>query len=173
MGVLKKIAGMAAVALLSPVLAAQPAIYQNQTLTIPQGAALGDGDPVYFENIQLVFDAQGFFTIADAEERPLVSVSEVSISIMESFPVQVSVNVSGNKSIPCVELLTPAVAATEGGFTVTLAESVLGPADETCIAVLDPFETTVSLPVEGLDAGTYTVSVNGVKTEFTLESDNP
>ncbi len=37
MGVLKKIAGMAAVALLSPVLAAQPAIYQNQTLTIPQG----------------------------------------------------------------------------------------------------------------------------------------
>ena len=107
MGVLKKIAGMAAVALLSPVLAAQPAIYQNQTLTIPQGAALGDGDPVYFENIQLVFDAQGFFTIADAEERPLVSVSEVSISIMESFPVQVSVNVSGNKSIPCVETVDP------------------------------------------------------------------
>jgi len=171
-GVLKRIAGMAAVTLVSPLLAAQPAIYQNQVLSIPQGAVLGDGEPVYFENIELVSDAQGRFTVADAEQRPLVSISELSISIMESLPMQVSVNVSGNKSVPCVELLTPAVAATNGGFTVTLAESVLGPA-ETCIAVIEPFETTVSLPVSGLAAGTYTVNVNGMTTEFTLESDNP
>ena len=173
MGVLKKLAAVAAFAAMSPALLAQPAIYQDQVLTVPQGAMIGAGDPVYFENIPLVADAEGRFTVASADQRPLVSISELSISMMESLPVQVSVNVSGNKSIPCVELLTPAVATTEGGFTVTIAESVLGPADGTCIAVLDPFETTVQLPVEGLAAGTYTVSVNGVTTEFTLESDNP
>lgn len=151
---------------------AQPAIYQHQTLRIPQGAVIGDGDPVYYENIELEADALGRLIVTAAEERPLVSVSELSISIMESLPVQVSVNVSGNKSVPCVELLTPAVAVTGDGFTVTLAESVLGP-DETCIAVLEPFETSVSLPVEGLGAGTYSVTVNGMQTEFTLESDNP
>lgn len=170
-GICTLLAGAVGLALAQSTLA-QPATYQHQTLRIPQGAVVGESGPAYFENIELQADALGRLIVTAAEERPLVSISELSISIMESLPVQVSVNVSGNKSVPCVELLTPAVAVSEGGFTVTLAESVLGP-NETCIAVLDPFETSVSLPVEGLAAGTYTVTVNDMQTEFTLESDNP
>ena len=90
---------------------------------------------------------------------------------IESFPVQVSATVSGNKSVPCVNLLPAAVSRKDSVFTVVMAETVLGPA-ETCIAVLEPFETSVSLDVLGLSAGTYTVIVNGVSAEFTLDSDN-
>jgi hypothetical protein len=39
--------------------------------------------------------------------------------------------------------------------------------------VLEPFDTTVSLDVKGLAAGTtYNVDVNGVTAEFTFDSDN-
>ena len=90
---------------------------------------------------------------------------------MESFPLQVSLSVSGFLSVPCVELLGPAVSYTEGLFQVVLAESTMGPA-ETCIAVIEPFETRVPLEVAGLPAGTYTVDVNGQQAEFTFDMDN-
>ena len=54
---------------------------------------------------------------------------------------------------------------------VVLAETKLGPA-ESCIAVTDPFETSVTLDVLDLPAGTYTVKVNGVTAEFTIDMDN-
>jgi len=38
--------------------------------------------------------------------------------------------------------------------------------------VTDPFETSVTLDVLDLPAGTYTVKVNGVTAEFTFDMDN-
>ena len=150
---------------------AQPAVYKDQVLTIPQGAVIGTDDVTYFESIELQATDDGSFVLVAAEQRSLVYVDSVDVVIMESFPVQVSVTVSGNKSVPCVELLTPAISYKENTFTIALAESQLGPA-ETCIAVLDPFETTFALDVKGLAAGDYQVNVNGVTTEFSLQADN-
>lgn len=151
----------------SQLVAAQPATFENSTLTIPQGAALVNGEATYYNDIQLISDIEGNLTLIAAQQRTLVAVESVVVSIAESLPVQVSLTVSGNKSIPCVELQTPAIFSSDSGFTVVLAETVLGPA-ETCIAVLDPFETTIPLDVSDLSSGTYTVTVNGVETSFSL-----
>lgn len=74
---------------------------------------------------------------------------------------------TGNKSIPRVDLQTPAIFRDESTFTVVLAETTLGPA-ETCIAVIDPFVTNITLDVAALDSGIHSVSVNGVEASFSL-----
>ena len=153
--------------ILSQLVTAQPATFENSVLNIPQGAAIVNGEPTYYNDIQLVSDIEGNFTLLAAQQSNLVSVDSVVVNIAESFPVQVSLTVTGNKSIPCVDLQTPAIFRDESTFTVALAETALGPA-ETCIAVLDPFETSIALDVTGLDTGTYTVSVNGIEANFSL-----
>jgi hypothetical protein len=45
------------------------------------------------------------------------------------------------------------------------------PADEVCAQVLEPFEQTVELDVEGLEPGQYTINVNGVTQDFELGSE--
>jgi hypothetical protein len=154
------------------VASAQTAIYQDGVLTIPNIAVVEDSGGTYYSDIRLQLEPNGDFKLTAAQQQNLVAVDSVVANVMESLPVQVSVTVNGNKSVPCVRLLEPAVARKDSKFIVTLAESVLGPA-ESCIAIIDPFETTISLDVKGLSAGTYDVEVNGVKTSFLLEMDIP
>jgi hypothetical protein len=150
---------------------AQPATFNESTLTIPQAVLLDAENPVYYRDVQLSDNGDGTLSVVSGEQQNLVYVESVEVLIMESLPLQVSLSVSGNLSVPCVELLPAAVARKGNTFMVVMAETVLGPA-ESCIAVLEPFSTSVSLDVLGLSAGTYTVNVNGVLAEFTLESDN-
>ncbi len=150
----------------------QPATLQGAVLTIPQGAVMDNDAPSYFTDIQLSFEGNGNFSMIDAQTNNLVAIDSVQSAILESFPVQVSITVTGNKSVPCVELLPPAISRQDNLFVVVLAETQLGPA-ESCIAVIDPFETTFALDVKELPAGTYTVRVNGtIENSFTLEIDN-
>jgi len=151
----------------SLLVSAQPATFKDSVLHIPQGAAIVNGELTYYNNIQLSSDIEGNFRLLAAQQVNLVHVDSVVVNIAESFPVQVSLTVTGNKSIPCVNLQTPAIFRDGPTFTVALAETSLGPA-ETCIAVLDPFETNIPLDVTDLDAGSYTVVVNGVKVGFSL-----
>jgi inhibitor of cysteine peptidase len=44
--------------------------------------------------------------------------------------------------------------------------------DIACTMALVPFEETVSLDVEGLEAGTYTIIAQEQEATFTLEVDN-
>lgn len=150
---------------------AQPASYSDGVLVVPQGADFEGEEFQYFEQIRLRVEAGGGFTLESAQPRsPVASVDSLSVNIMESLPLQVSVTVTGNKSIPCVDLLTPAVSYADRRFRIALAES--DASTVTCIAVLDPFETTIPLDVEGLSAGTYAVTVNGLSSEFALPQDN-
>lgn len=150
---------------------AQPATFDESILTIPQAVLIDADNSVYYRNVQLNDNGDGTLSVVGGEPQNLVYADTVQVLIMESFPVRVSLSVSGNLSVPCVELLPAAVSRKDNTFTVVLAETVLGPA-ESCIAVLEPFSTTVSLDVLGLAAGTYTVNVNGVEAEFTLAMDN-
>lgn len=153
--------------------AAQPAIFQDNVFTIPQGAVINYDNPSFFTDIQLTHEGSGNFKLADAKTNNLVTIDTVQIAILESFPVQVSVNVTGNKSVPCVELLTPAISRKDNLFIIVLAETLLGP-EESCIAMIDPFETSFPLDVSGLTAGTYTVRINGTAdATFTLDADIP
>ena len=168
---MKNLLLVSAVSLLLQQAYAQPATFVDNVLTIPQAALIDGSSPVYYSDVQLADNGDGTLTVVAGEQQNLVRVDSVDVLIMESFPVQVSLAVSGNKSVPCVELLPAAVARQNNQFTVVLAETVLGPA-ESCIAVIDPFELNVSLDVLGLAAGTYSVDVNGVEASFTLDMDN-
>ena len=151
----------------SQLVAAQPALFENSVLTFSTSAAIVNGKPTYYNDIQLISDIEGNFSLLAAQRSNLVSVDSVSllINITQPIPDQVSFAVTGHKSIPCVELQAPAVFQDEFTFTVALAETTLGPA-ESCIAVLDPFETIITLPIQGLASGTYSVTVNGIESSF-------
>ena len=150
---------------------AEPAIFTRGEMTIPEGVIISPDGNAYYTDISLAYDGKGALLIAGAKANSLVMVDNVDVLVMESFPLQVSLSVSGNLSVPCVHLLSPAVAFSNNHFSVVLAESNLGPA-ESCIAVLEPFETSVPLDVKDLPAGTYSVDVNGVETDFTFDMDN-
>ncbi|MEX0963926.1 MAG: hypothetical protein WDZ52_07805 [Pseudohongiellaceae bacterium] len=155
------------VAFCSQIAATQPATYENFIISIPQAAALVEGEPSYYTEVQLQSTIEGNFAVIAAHKSNLVSVDTVVANVTESLPTQVSLAVTGEKSVPCVELQTPAVFRSDLVFTVVLAETTLGPA-ESCIAIVDPFETTISLDVSGLLSGSYKVNVNGVEASFDL-----
>lgn len=158
---------------MSQLAGAQPATFQDNVFTIPQGAVIDSEAPSFLTDIQLSYEGWGYFKLTDAKRNNLVTIDTVQTAILESFPVQVNVNVTGNKSVPCVELLAPAISRKDSLFVVVLAETSLGP-EASCIAMIDPFEISFPLDVSGLSAGTYTVRVNGVaEATFTLDTDIP
>jgi hypothetical protein len=96
-------------------------------------------------------------------------VDSVDVMVLESFPLQVRVGIAGNLSDPCTHLAAPRVQRDGDTFRVALPTT----RDEgMCAQVLQPFETTVELPVEGLPRGTYTVDVEGQTATFTFDRDN-
>jgi len=104
------------------------------------------------------------FTFGDAQ------IDAIDIAILESFPVQVRVTVTGNLPDGCTQVGKTNVERNKKTFTVSITTK--RPRNAICTQALVPFEEGVSLPVEGLSKGTYTVDVNGVTDTFTLEFDN-
>jgi hypothetical protein len=97
-------------------------------------------------------------------------VETLDILIMESFPVQVNVHVTGYLGDGCTTLGD--IETTQEGDTFLVHITTQRPADAMCTQQLVGFEENVALDVEGLPAGTYTVDVNGVTDTFTLDVDN-
>ena len=98
------------------------------------------------------------------------TVESMEVLILESFPVQVNVQVSGYLGDGCTELGAIDTERVDDTFNVTVHTE--RPADAICTQQLVAFEETISLDVQGLEAGTYTVDVNGVTGTFTLDVDN-
>jgi len=99
-------------------------------------------------------------------------VEEVELLMLESFPVQVHTIARGNLPDGCttIDKINQSSDPTYNIFWVEIITA--RPADATCTEALVPFEETIPLNVYGLDAGTYTVDVNGVTASFTLDVDN-
>jgi len=98
------------------------------------------------------------------------NISSIEIAILESFPVQIQVLVTGTLPDGCTRI-GPIDTRREGTvFDVTI--HTVRPADAMCTQVISEFEEVVPLDVYGLAAGTYTVNVNGVTDTFTLDMDN-
>lgn len=98
------------------------------------------------------------------------NVESIEVLVLESFPVQVNVIASGALSDGCTSLVDPTPRLEGNTFVVNLASRRVE--DEVCTQATVPFDKVISLPVDGLSAGTYTVSVNGLTDTFTLEADN-
>ncbi|MCP4415911.1 MAG: hypothetical protein GY805_04765 [Chloroflexi bacterium] len=97
-------------------------------------------------------------------------VNSIAIAILESFPVQVHVSVTGFLGDGCTTLAD--ITMTKTGNTFFIDISKQRPADMICTQQLTTFEELIALDVNGLLAGTYTVDVNGVSDSFTLDMDN-
>lgn len=100
----------------------------------------------------------------------LATVESVQILTLESFPVQINVRVRGMLPNGCTEIEEIVSQSDDTHFEIAIT-TVQQP-DTVCTEALVPFEEMVPLDVEGLDAGTYSVTVNGIQGSFTLDVDN-
>lgn len=97
-------------------------------------------------------------------------IETVEILMLESFPVQINVHVTGWLGDGCTTLGEITQVREENTFKISLPTQ--RPADAICTQQLVGFEQTLPLDVAGLPKGTYTVDVNGVTQTFTLDVDN-
>lgn len=87
-------------------------------------------------------------------------VNSADLVIMESYPVQVSLALSGELPTPCNKLTVDISEPNADNQIHIEVYSLVDPA-MTCIAMIEPFDEQISLPVENLADGTYEVWVNG------------
>lgn len=98
-------------------------------------------------------------------EDPPAHIRNVEVSILESFPPQVSVDIEGDHPTPCHETLTE---VTEDGSDYTIMVwSVAPESGSVCAQVLEPFEVVVPIG-NGFEPGDYTVTVNGETHPFSI-----
>ena len=99
------------------------------------------------------------------------TVENLQVSLMESFPVQVSVTLTGYLPDGCTEIQEITAVRENQNFTISIVTR--RPAgDVACTMAILPFEETISLDVAGLPAGEYTVSYGELSDSFVLQVDN-
>ncbi len=98
-------------------------------------------------------------------------IDQIQILLLESFPLQVNVIVTGNLPDGCTSIVgTQAIKTEANVFEIHVyTERMI---DALCTMALVPFEENVKLDVYGLDAGTYLVKANDLSESFTFEMDN-
>lgn len=97
-------------------------------------------------------------------------ITGVQVVLMESWPLQASVQIDGELGDGCTEL--EPITTKRDGDTFIVTVKTTRPADAVCTMELRLFSEPVMLDILGLEAGTYTVDVNGVTDTFTLDQDN-
>lgn len=113
---------------------------------------------------------------AVVDTRPTVNVSpdfvieQVDVQVSDSFPVQVTVLISGQLADDCKTPAYDIEEITGPVFTINMIESAT--AVPNCRHSRATFTHTVPLAVDGLKAGIYTINVNGVVKNFELTVDN-
>lgn len=96
-----------------------------------------------------------------------VYVDSADLLIMESYPVQVRLWVTGNLPTPCHSFEAQVAAADAQNRIYVTAYSAADPA-AMCAQVLQPFEEGIAIPMESAADGTYSVWLNGeLVGEFT------
>ena len=100
----------------------------------------------------------------------IVYLNSMAINLMESFPVQVSVTLTGNLADGCTKIHS--IESEREGQNFTIHINAKRSAGQMCTQALVPFEKTVSLDVYGLLAGEYIVTAGDLSESFTLEMDN-
>lgn len=102
--------------------------------------------------------------------RGQAMVDSIELERRESFPVQINVIARGMLPDGCTAIDEIVQQRSENTFR--LAITTIRQADAMCTQALVPFSETIPLDVLGLEAGTYTVTVNGRTASFTLETTN-
>ena len=128
------------------------------------------------------FPAQGFYNTPVSSDDPLppaqnsldpkpgdenlirgpVYLEETQIYVLESYPMQVRLQLKGNLPTPCHQLRA-VVSGPDSQDRINVELYSLVEPDLNCIQVLEPFDETVSLG--SFTGGSFTVWVNGEKVE--------
>jgi len=95
----------------------------------------------------------------------------LSLNIMESFPIQVSVSLSGYLPNGCIRIEQINALRDEETFFIKIITKNPS-SDVSCTTAIVPFDETVTLDVRGLPAGEYTVQCGEFSEVFTLDQDN-
>jgi len=90
--------------------------------------------------------------------RGNVFVDTSQVLVLESFPPQFQLHLTGSLPTPCHQLRASVQPLNEKDQIQVELYSVVDP-EEICIQVLEPFE--VSLPLGSYEQGNYTVLLNG------------
>jgi hypothetical protein len=101
----------------------------------------------------------------DKMARGEATISESDVLLLESYPVQVRLNLKGTLSTPC-HYLRAKVNPPDAQNRIQIEVYSLYNPDEICIQMLQEFET--SIPLGSYPDGSYTVWLNGKQVgEFT------
>lgn len=98
--------------------------------------------------------------IPDGFEKGPIFVNQADLLIMESYPVQVRLNIQGDMPTPCHRFRADVVQPDAQNQIQVMAYSFSNP-EMMCSQVLQPFEENVLIPMDGSADGTYTVWLNG------------
>lgn len=83
-------------------------------------------------------------------------VDSTDILLMESFPVQVALKVTGSLPTPCH---TPVWDVKDDGSTIAVRLGSVADGDAACIQVLEPVE--LSIPLGSFESGSRVITLNG------------
>lgn len=101
-----------------------------------------------------------------------ITVDQVQVEVGVGSPIPVHVIVSGNLPDPCSQVESVQVLQDKSNFDITLfaTPDVGGPAVDGCIKDPLPIRMSIPLSVIGLPAGDYSVTVNGSRADFSLDT---
>lgn len=108
--------------------------------------------------------APGTATSTTAPIREAVYISSSELLIMESYPVQVSLHITGDLPTPC-HTFHFAVAAPDAENRIYVTVWSVSNQAAMCTQVLEPFDESISVSMEGAAEGTYSVWLNGEMVE--------
>jgi hypothetical protein len=112
-------------------------------------------------------------TIPATTEQPpqgQAFLESLQVMVLESFPVQVQAMVGGNLSDSCTTVAESSAQRQDNTFIITIVTSY--DTQGACTQALAPFSEMISLDVQGLPAGDYTVTAGSLSETFTLAVDN-
>lgn len=147
--------------------AAEPVLFIDNKLRLDDVIVIEGETTRLYQQVQLEPSKDGNFKVVGGVEKSLATITEASVKILESSPVQVQLDVSGYMDTPCIQLET-AVTRRGDVFYVVFAQTPLQTL-VACAQVIEPFERVVALDVSDLGFGDYTVLVNNQSIGFRLE----
>lgn len=151
--------------------------YQNGLLTIPRvdtPEQMGKYLDITLKLKEGVWILDSYKESGSVETK-FLSVDKVEANVVNGFPVQVILRIS-SRDIGCGQLGQINYRLDKNVFNITVHDGHIYPSPpkiQGCVTMLQPFSTSIALPVYGLKAGTYTYTVNGkISGNFALNVDN-
>lgn len=103
----------------------------------------------------------------DNGERGPIYIDSAELLVMESFPVQISLHLVGSLPTPCHRFQAEVDGPNAQNRIDVSVYTTVNP-EMLCMQVLEPFDQSVSIPMDDAADGIYSVYVNGeLVGEFT------